>query len=711
MLARRITVLVLAIACLLPFIARAGTLTTLTTLPVHLDGGYPTSGLTEQGGRLFGTTYLGGANGNGTLFQLDRHTGHVTILYSFPAGADKPQPLGRLVGYGGKLYGVTYNGGDFGSGTVFSFDPATGVETVLHSFANASRPGGGLTEVGGLLYGTSYESDAIYSIDPSTGAEVTVHAFGRDAVGQGPFGFLIRDGGMLYGVTYRGGAYGHGVLYRLDLNTGSAEALFAFEKKTDILGSLVVDGGTLYGTTSKGALFAFNPRHDSYRQIQAFHGYPGQSYPTLEIARDGVLYGSFSNGGGDECGSLFSFNLATTTTSLLYQFDRSTGCAPNMPFLAPDDALVGTTQVGGLGDDGVAYSLDLSVNSYTVLHAFSGGLMANDSALVDLSGTLYGTTGAGGASGFGSIYKVDRHSGRVKTLSSFDGGADGTTPQTLVAIGNVLYGTTTQLGAGLNRGTIFSFDPSTGIRTTQFAFDFATTGSCPCALTAINGVLYGTAAAGGSQSNAGGTLFMFSPSTGAETTLHSFDTTDGNGPNGVVAAGGVLYGTTSYGGAQSRGTVFSFDLSSGKFARIHNFMGGSDGAYPAAGLAFGGGALFGTTIGDSKTNATIFRIDPASETLTTLYQFGRSESLVSALSYDAKKNALFGTAFQDGASTFGSLFRFDIATSTFVTLYSFTGGSDGGYPDSPLLKLGNYFFGTTASVSGEASGTVFRYDR
>jgi uncharacterized repeat protein (TIGR03803 family) len=697
----------LALVWLLPCCARAGSLTTLATLPPHLDGGYPLSGLTEQGGRLFGTTYLGGANDNGTIFKLDRQTGQVTTLYSFPPSANKAEP-GSLIAFGGKLYGLTQNDGDSGFGTAFSLDPATGIETVLHSFASPTRPSGNLTQVGGLLYGASSEGDAIYSLDPATGAEAIVYSFKQD-VGHGPSGFLTSYDGMLYGVTGSGGADGHGALFRFDPGSGSAEAVVPFAKKSDIVGSLVVDGGILYGATNK-ALFAFDPKDGSYTQVKPFHGYQGHSEPTVLLAQDGVLTGVFSDGGGSECGALFSFDLATGKTTLLHQFNRQTdGCGPNMPVLAPGNMLVGTAQTGGPGGDGVAYALDLSTSAYTVLHAFTGGPTETNSGLIALDGTLYGTTGGGGASGFGSIYKIDRHSGRIRILSSFDGGADGTTPETLVAVGNVLYGTT-RTGGGSNDGTIFSFDPSTGTRTALFALADATSGRCPCSLAASGGILYGTAAYGGSQTNPGGTVFMFDPSTGAETTLHDFDTVDGYAPNGVLAVARVLYGTTSNGGAHSLGTVFSVNPSSGTFATIHDFKGGSDGSYPGAGLVSVGGTLFGTTTGDGEKTATIFSIDPASGALTSLYQFAGPENLISALSYDAKTNALFGTLFQDNGSAFGSLFRFDLGASTFSTVYSFTGGTDGAYPDSPLLKAATHFFGTTGSVNSESSGTVFRYD-
>jgi uncharacterized repeat protein (TIGR03803 family) len=68
-------------------------------------------------------TYRGGANGDGTLFQLTPN-GTETVLHSF-SGSDGNNPYGNLVqGSDGGLYGVTVVGGAYpvgvsGGGVVF----------------------------------------------------------------------------------------------------------------------------------------------------------------------------------------------------------------------------------------------------------------------------------------------------------------------------------------------------------------------------------------------------------------------------------------------------------------------------------------------------------------------------------------------------------------------------------------------------------------
>ena len=97
---------------------------------------------------------------------------------------------------------------------------------------------------------------------------------------------------------------------------------------------------------------------------------------------------------------------------------------------------------------------------------------------------------------------------------------------------------------------------------------------------------------------------MAQTTTPTVSTLHSFEGAPGDGAGpiaGLVIGGsGVLYGTTSNGGASNQGTVFSLKpptSTGGSWTEtvLHNFS-GPDGALPGTTLAIGsGGVLYGTT--------------------------------------------------------------------------------------------------------------------
>ena len=101
-----------------------GGLTSLDSFTgVYGDGANATNDLVEgSDGFLYGTTSAGGTYGNGTIFKLSTN-GTLTTLYSFSGiNGDGANPAaGLALGSDGNFYGTTYNGGAGGNGTVFRF--------------------------------------------------------------------------------------------------------------------------------------------------------------------------------------------------------------------------------------------------------------------------------------------------------------------------------------------------------------------------------------------------------------------------------------------------------------------------------------------------------------------------------------------------------------------------------------------------------------
>lgn len=177
-------------------------------------GANPMGGLTVgPDGNFYGTTYQGGTNGNGTVFQFS--TNHMlATLYSFSAetsyywyllNSDGANPLGNLVvGPDGNLYGVTQTGGIAAGGAAFAITTG-GVLTPVAYFANGTDPQAGLTlGPDGNFYGTTFNGGVDwlgevyrlnlqpeFSQEPSaqivaSGAPVT---FSVNLFGIGPFSF------------------------------------------------------------------------------------------------------------------------------------------------------------------------------------------------------------------------------------------------------------------------------------------------------------------------------------------------------------------------------------------------------------------------------------------------------------------------------------------------------------------------------------------
>jgi uncharacterized repeat protein (TIGR03803 family) len=87
------------------------------------DGANPYAGLVDVDGILYGTTEYGGTSGGGTVFEINPSTGEESVLHSFTGGADGALPEAGLLDVGGILYGTTYKGGTDNDGTVFRIVP------------------------------------------------------------------------------------------------------------------------------------------------------------------------------------------------------------------------------------------------------------------------------------------------------------------------------------------------------------------------------------------------------------------------------------------------------------------------------------------------------------------------------------------------------------------------------------------------------------
>jgi uncharacterized repeat protein (TIGR03803 family) len=146
------------------------------------DGAVPHGVLiADSAGNLYGTTHNGGTSGYGTVFQLTP-SGALNVLYSFTGGSDGAYPeAGVIADMAGNLYGTTYGGGAAGQGTVFQLTPS-GALNVLHSFTGGSDGGRPvadlLADAAGNLYGTTSSGGATASCPGGCGTvfQLTVPA-------------------------------------------------------------------------------------------------------------------------------------------------------------------------------------------------------------------------------------------------------------------------------------------------------------------------------------------------------------------------------------------------------------------------------------------------------------------------------------------------------------------------------------------------------
>lgn len=350
------------------------------------DGYWPNAGLVEFHGKLYGTTLFGGTScdGNcGTIYSIDIKTGSEKVLYSFLGGTDGSRPTAGLHAVGHLLYGTTVNGGSDDEGTVFSFDPVTRMETVVYSFLQNGQdgvgPGASLIDVGGILYGTTggggtYGSGTVFSVNPTSGAETVLHSFGSGEDGADPSANVTVVGGTLYGTTGSGGADSRGTVFSLDLTTGVEAVVYSFTGGDDGVGPSsgliklqdrlygATDGeNTCFGAMSEGSIYEIDTANGAEISLHCFSDYTrdGGLLPLGNLIADNkILYGTTGEGGAYKscaaagCGTIFSM-LKSGRTKTLYSFCSQANCpdgaAPYGSMINVGSMLYGTTLDGGSG--------------------------------------------------------------------------------------------------------------------------------------------------------------------------------------------------------------------------------------------------------------------------------------------------------------------------------------------------------------------------
>src|SRR6185312_1364328 len=245
----------------------AGYASTLATLVSFngANGAIPFGSLiADAAGDLFGTTVNGGANNDGTVFEIKKtvagYASTPTTLVSFN-GTDGALPAGSLIADA--------------DGTVFEIvKTPTGyasAPTTLVSFngADGSAPESSLiADANGNLFGTASEGGAngdgtVFEIAKTASGyastPTTLVSF-DGADGETPFGSLIADTkGNLFGTTAFGGANGDGAVFEIKRTAGGYAStptiLVSFDGADGETpyGGLIVDAtGNLFGTTSAG---------------------------------------------------------------------------------------------------------------------------------------------------------------------------------------------------------------------------------------------------------------------------------------------------------------------------------------------------------------------------------------------------------------------------------------------------------------------------
>ena len=627
-----------------------GYATTPTTLASFTDTGAsgqgPQAGLIEDTeGDLFGTTFQGGANGAGTVFELQKTaTGYastLTTLFSFaslgPGGTNTngANPSSSLIADAtGDLFGTTENGGANGDGTAFevtdtglTFAPViSGTQAgQLVTDAASVRPFAGVT----IADGNSGQTETV-TVTLSNALNGTLTDLGNGNYAAGIYtdtGTAAQVTGDLDGLVFIPTAHqapvGQTVTTTFTLNDVNTANAFATDSST----SVVVTAAPKLTT-----LFTFNGTGNGADPVGG-----------LLADANGDLFGMTVQGGANKDGTVFELakfgsTYATTPTTLVTFAGTTNGKSPAGGLLADATVdLFGETQAGGASGDGTVFEIVNTATGYATspitLATFTGianGASLFGGLLMDAAGDLFGTASKGGADNDGTVFEIANTATGYATsptvLVTFDGTGNGATPKAglLADAAGDLFGTTNAGGAE-GDGTLFEIaNTITGYATTPTTlatFTGADTGAQPFGslIADAAGDLFGVTQSGGADGD--GTVFeLQNTATGyaaTPITLLTFDGT-GNGAipgaNLIADAAGDLFGTTESGGADGDGTVFELAKTSTGYAAtptmLVTFSGAANGSDPRANLlADAAGDLFGSTQnGGADNDGTLFEL-------------------------------------------------------------------------------------------------------
>jgi uncharacterized repeat protein (TIGR03803 family) len=308
-------------------------------------GDAPYGGLVQStDGALYGTTSQGSGvqfQNGGTLFRYTPSTGVFSTLVNF-TGANGSTPKATLIqGADGALYGTTTWG--TGGGKLFKFDRSSSVLTVLRTFdpnGGGISPDSALVESGGMLYGTTRTSGGVpglgtvFRFHLSSSTFTTLHTF-QGSSGAIPVAIIQASDGSFYGTTATGGAHGKGVMFRHD-PSGSTTTLHSFDSThgESAFGIMAqAQDGALYGTTlyggarGQGTLYRFDPSTSAFAVVHEFHDVISGDHPVgaLVAGRDGSLYGVTIAGGAYFRGTLFRYDLSTSSAVIVHSFNDELG--------------------------------------------------------------------------------------------------------------------------------------------------------------------------------------------------------------------------------------------------------------------------------------------------------------------------------------------------------------------------------------------------
>jgi uncharacterized repeat protein (TIGR03803 family) len=360
------------------------------------------------------------------------------------------------------------------------------------------------------------------------------------------------------------------------------------------------------------------------------------SGPESDLVADsgGTLYGTTTDGGPAEGGSIFAITTGGALTPLYgFDFENPTnGEGPTAGMVVSGGILYGTARAGGTNGLGTIFSLTADGKTFTKLHDF--GL------------------------------RIGRDTSTELELNTNSGGAF---PETdLVISGNTLFGATEQGGTGGN-GILFKINTDGSSFTVLHNFTNADGGFPSVHMVVSGNNLYGTTEFGGVDvgGEGGGTIFRISTAGTGFTNLFFFDEAANQPLAGLVMSGNVLYGTTTEGtpgpGGAPFGSVFKINPDGTGFTNFYILDSNLNAGDPRSGLAINGNTIYATSLGFDAFGGTVFQVNTDGTGYTNLTSFNNQGDPGTLSGVTFLGGSLYCTSSSGGTNNSGTVFALGVS--------------------------------------------------
>lgn len=596
--------------------------------------------LSAQPGNMIWGTWSGGALNNGTILNYNTGTNSVKKELDFYRTHIGYYPFGGAltVGPDSMIYGTTSSGTFRERGNIFKYNPYDSVYTEIYEFKNTDAVEGPCNDLfidsTFVIYGTSSSgggNGSIYKYDLNTNLLTILHQFnGLDGLNP-ESGMIKASNGLFYGVTNGGGAANWGVIY-------------SFNPITNVF-SLV---HTFYNEGCTGKLVEYSP---------------------------GMLYGVGNLGGLYTEGQIFNFNINTNTYTRLYSFNTTNGARPFGPLcIGSSGLLYGTTSEGGLNNFGTIYSYNPSGNQFTVLHHFNGILNVHSSLCEDAPGIFYGVAETIVGMNDGLVFRFNASSALLTPIDTLNTELYASYVKNgfIKHPNNRLYGyrSNSYYSHPAADGAVVSIDPVADTVYREFIFDQHPVGHAPIGsyLAASDGNLYGIN--DHSHYYFDKYLVKYAPVADTMEVLHTFQDRNPHDENtslhgNLIEKNGLVWGCIEVSDSFPDGAVFTYDLQTGSYNEVINFDTIPNFKFPRYFQMGADGNFYGICY--HKTDFSIeyiYRLNPVTFLFDTLLRYDVNsvigQSATGDISFNQARTKFSGMSARTGVTNVGNLFVYDI---------------------------------------------------